>query len=224
MIHYRGTEKMMRRMKDEVTKTKTAYAALQAEVDAGRGRSSTEPRRGVNGRSTPSDDSHDHIRGQLIDAQKQNQRLINDNKDLRQRIEMLEKDLDIMKDNFVISQREFDERQTRVEELELEMEGLNATLAVYREGSGTNSLEQLTVDNTNLKRENEELSHKIHLLLEVDQPLKRPSSMSSSENFEHLSNELDGWQRQLASSFGARRPLSGFESQPLGHERTRSRS
>ncbi|OJA16234.1 hypothetical protein AZE42_00038 [Rhizopogon vesiculosus] len=223
-VHYvKGTEKMMRRMKDEVTKTKTAYAALQAEVDAGRGRSSTELRR-VNGRSTPSDDSHDHLRGQLIDAEKQNQRLINDNKDLRQRMETLEKDLDIMKDNFVISQREFDERQTRVEELELEIEGLNATLAVYREGSGTSLLEQLTVENTNLKRDNEELSHKIHLLLEDDQPLKRPSSMSSSENFEHLSNELDGWQRQLASSFGTRRPLSDFESQPLGHERARSRS
>lgn len=209
-------------MKDEVTRTKTAYAALQAEVDAGRGRSSTEPRR-VNGRSTPSDDGQDHLRSQLMDAQKQNQRLINDNKDLRQRMEMLEKDLDIMKDSFVISQREFDERQTRVEELELEIERLNATLAVYREGSDASLLEQLNVENTNLKRENEELSHKIHILLEVDQPLKRPSSMSSSENFEHLSNELDGLQRQLASSFGTRRPLSDFES-TLGHERVQSRS
>lgn len=217
---------MMRRMKDEVTRTKTAYASLQAELDTVRGRSSTEPRRGVNGRSTPSDDNHEHLRGQLIDAQKQSQRLINDNKDLRQRMETLEKDLDIMKDNFVISQREFDERQTRVEELELEIERMNATLAVYREGSGASLLEQLTVENTNLKRENEQLSHKIHLLLEVDQPLKRPSSMTSSENFEHLSNELDDWQRQMASSFGARRPLSDFESPShlVGHERTRSRS
>ncbi|KAG2120686.1 uncharacterized protein F5147DRAFT_563267 [Suillus discolor] len=226
-VHYvKGTEKMMRRMKDEVTRTKTAYASLQAELDTVRGRSSTEPRRGVNGRSTPSDDNHEHLRGQLIDAQKQSQRLINDNKDLRQRMETLEKDLDIMKDNFVISQREFDERQTRVEELELEIERMNATLAVYREGSGASLLEQLTVENTNLKRENEQLSHKIHLLLEVDQPLKRPSSMTSSENFEHLSNELDDWQRQMASSFGARRPLSDFESPShlVGHERTRSRS
>lgn len=226
-VHYvKGTEKMMRRMKDEVTRTKTAYASLQSELDTVRGRSSTEPRRGVNGRNTPSDDSHDHLRGQLIDAQKQSQRLIGDNKDLRQRMETLEKDLDIMKDNFVISQREFDERQTRVEELELELERMNATLAVYREGSGASLLEQLTVENTNLKRENEQLSHKIHLLLEVDQPLKRPSSMTSSENFEHLSNELDDWQRQMASSFGARRPLSDFESPShlIGHERTRSRS
>ncbi|KAG1908289.1 uncharacterized protein F5891DRAFT_1272938 [Suillus fuscotomentosus] len=226
-VHYvKGTEKMMRRMKDEVTRTKTAYASLQAELDTVRGRSSTEPRRGVNGRSTPSDDNHEHLRGQLIDAQKQSSRLINDNKDLRQRMETLEKDLDIMKDNFVISQREFDERQTRVEELELELERMNATLAVYREGSGASLLEQLTVENTNLKRENEQLSHKIHLLLEVDQPLKRPSSMTSSENFEHLSNELDDWQRQMASSFGARRPLSDLESPShlVGHERTRSRS
>jgi chromosome segregation ATPase len=226
-VHYvKGTEKMMRRMKDEVTRTKTACASLQAELDTVRGRSSTEPRRGVNGRSTPSDDNHEHLRGQLIDAQKQSQRLINDNKDLRQRMETLEKDLDIMKDNFVISQREFDERQTRVEELELEIERMNATLAVYREGSGASLLEQLTVENTNLKRDNEQLSHKIHLLLEVDQPLKRPSSMTSSENFEHLSNELDDWQRQMASSFGARRPLSDFESPShlVGHERTRSRS
>ncbi|KAG1757769.1 hypothetical protein EDB19DRAFT_1891465 [Suillus lakei] len=197
------------KMKDEVTRTKTAYASLQAELDGVQGRSSTEPRRGVNGRGTPSDDNHDLLRGQLIDAQKQSQRLINDNKDLRQRMETLEKDLDIMKDNFVHSQREFDERQTRVEELD-----------------GASLLEQLTVENTNLKRENEQLSHKIHLLLEVDQPLNRPSSMTSSENFEHLSNELDDWQRQMANSFNARRPLSDFESPShlIGHERTRSRS
>ncbi|KAH7914794.1 hypothetical protein BJ138DRAFT_1143277 [Hygrophoropsis aurantiaca] len=230
-VHYvKGTEKMMRRMKDELTKQKAANSTLQADLDAARGRSSTEPNsrnRGVNGRSTP-DDGHEHFRAQLVEAQKQTQRLNGENKDLRLRIESLEKDLEIMKDNLVLSQRESDDRLARVEELEHDVERLNATLVVYRGGSDATTLEQITNENTNLKRENEQLSHKIHLLLEVDQPSyshNRPPSMSSSENFEHLSNELDDWQRQLASSMSTRRPLSDFDSQPhLGHERSRSRS
>ncbi|KIJ21929.1 hypothetical protein PAXINDRAFT_165264 [Paxillus involutus ATCC 200175] len=227
-VHYvKGTEKMMRKMKDELTKQKTANSTLQAELDGTRGRSSTEPgsRARVNGRSTPSDDSHDLLRSQLIDAQKQSQRLTSENKDLCQRIELLEKDLTSMRENLVVSQRESDDRYSRVEELEHEVERLNATLTIYRKGSDETAVEQLTQENTNLKRENEQLSHKIHLLLEVDQPsFNRPSSMSSSENFEHLSNELDDWQRQLASSMSTRRPMSDFESSPLGHIRAGSRS
>ncbi|KIJ65005.1 hypothetical protein HYDPIDRAFT_27741 [Hydnomerulius pinastri MD-312] len=227
-VHYvKGTEKMMRRMKDELTKQKTANSTLQSELDAARGRSSTEPgsRARANGRSTPSDDSHDLLRTQLVDAQKQSQRMTTENKDLRQRIESLEKDLASMRENLIISQRESDDRYSRVEELEHEVERLNATLTIYRQGSDETAVEQLTQENTNLKRENEQLSHKIHLLLEVDQPsFNRPSSMSSSENFEHLSNELDDWQRQLASSMSTRRPLSDFESSPLAHGRVGSRS
>lgn len=226
-VHYlKGTEKMMRRMKDELTKQKAANSTLQAELDAARGRSSTEPgsRARVNGRTTPSDDSHD-LRSQLSEAQQYSQRLSTENKELRQRIELLEKDLVSMRESFMMSQRESDDRYSRVEELEHEIERLNATLAIYRKGSDETAVEQLTMENTNLKRENEQLSHKIHLLLEVDQPpFNRPSSMSSSENFEHLSNELDDWQRQLASSMSTRRPLSGIESPPHGHSRINSRS
>jgi chromosome segregation ATPase len=227
-VHYvKGTEKMMRRMKEELTKQKTANSTLQAEFDAARGRSSTEPgsRARVNGRITPSDDNHDLLNSQLIDAQKQSQRLMSENQDLRQRIESLEKDLVSMRESLILSQRESDDRYSRVEELEHEVERLNATLTIYRKGSDETAVEQLTKENTNLKRENDQLSHKIHILLEVDQPsFNRPSSMSSSENFEHLSNELDGWQRQLASSMSTRRPLSDAEPSPLAHIRAGSRS
>ncbi|KAH7885957.1 hypothetical protein F5I97DRAFT_1808782 [Phlebopus sp. FC_14] len=227
-VHYvKGTEKMMRRMKDELTKQKAANSTLQIELEAARGRSSTESGSGtrINGRSTPSDDNHDALRIQLIDAQKQSQLLNAENKDLRQRLESLEKELASMKETLFICRRESDDRYSRVEELEHEVERLNATLTIYRKGSDETAVEQLTQENTNLKRENEQLSHKIHLLLEVDQPsFNRPSSMSSSENFEHLSNELDDWQRQLASSMSTRRPMSDFESPPLGHGRAGSRS
>lgn len=217
----------MRRMKEELTKQKTANSALQADIDSARGRSSVESgsRTRVNGTSTPSDDGHDLLRSQLVEAQKQSKRLTNENTDLCQRIEALEKDLVSMKENLMASQRESDDRYSRVEELKHEVEKLNATLTIYRKGSDESAVEQLTQENTNLKRENEQLSHKIHLLLEVDQPsFNRPSSMSSSENFEHLSNELDDWQRQLASSMSMRRPMSDFESSPLGHARLGSRS
>ncbi|KAL4069765.1 hypothetical protein V8B97DRAFT_1872338 [Scleroderma yunnanense] len=226
-VHYvKGTEKMMRRMKEELTKQKATNAGLQAELEASRTRSSTEPgqRARVNGRSTPSDDSHD-LRGQILEAQQHSQHLLTENKELRQRIEVLEKDLASMRESLVLSQQESDDRFSRVQDLEHEVEELTATLAIYREGSDETAIEQLTKENTTLRRENKQLSHKIHLLLEVDQPsFNRPSSMSSSENFEHLSNELDDWQRQLASSMSTRRPMSGVESPLHGHGRVGSRS
>lgn len=235
----RGTEKMMRKMKDELTKQKALNSTIQSELDRS---SSTEPGsriRGINGRGTPSsDDNHEILRNQLSDAQRQVQRLNGDNRELRLRIDTLEQDLEHMRENVIASQRESDERLSRIEEIEQDVERLQNSLVIARGGQDETIFEQLSNENTSLKRENEQLSHKIGLLLEVDQPTfghgrpisgisERRLSTSSSENamaFEHLSSELDDWQRQLASSMSTRRPINEFESSPLGHDRTRSRS
>ncbi|OCH94736.1 hypothetical protein OBBRIDRAFT_747046 [Obba rivulosa] len=233
-VHYvKGTEKMMRKMKDELTKQKALNQSMQSELDRG---SNTEPGsriRAVNGRNTPSDDGQE-LRNQLQDAQRQVQRLNGDNRDLRSRIDSLEGDLEHMRDNLIASQRESDERILRIEEFEQEVERLQKSLEIAR-GHDETLLERLSNENTSLKRENEQLSHKIGLLLEVDQPAfghgrpisgvsERRVSTSSSVAFEHLSSELDDWQRQLASSMSNRR-ISDYDTTQLsGHERARSRS
>ena len=131
----------------------TAWCLREVELDASRGRSSTDPgSRRVNGRSTPSDDSHD-FRAQLLEAQQYSQHLLMENKELHQRIETLEKDLASMRDTLIVCQRESDDRYLRVEELEQEVERLTATLTIYRKGSDETAMEQLTKQNTNLKRE-----------------------------------------------------------------------
>ncbi|RPD82328.1 hypothetical protein L226DRAFT_556194 [Lentinus tigrinus ALCF2SS1-7] len=236
-VHYvKATEKTMRKMKDELSKQKTLNQSMQAEMDRG---SPSMRLRGLNGRGTPSsDDSNEFLRNQLQDAQRQVQRLNSDNKDLRSRIDTLEQDLEHMRDNVIASQRESDERLSRIEELEQDVERLQNSLVIARGGHEESLLEQLSSENTTLKRENEQLSHKIELLLAVDQPAfghgrpvsgfsERRASTSSSENamaFEHLSSELDDWQRQLASSMSNRRPILDYDSPSLGHERARSRS
>ncbi|KAL0951449.1 hypothetical protein HGRIS_008138 [Hohenbuehelia grisea] len=238
-VHYvKGTEKMMRKMREEHAKQKKVNTELQAEVEAARsGVKTPEPLsriRGVNGRSTPSS-GDDDARAQLLDSQRQVQRLQTENKDLRSRLDSLEKDLETLRENLIASQRESDDRLSQIEELQHEVERLQASLVVTRGGHDETVLEKLSGENTTLRRENEQLSHKIGLLLEVDQPSfgqgrplsGRRASTSSSENalaFEHLSSELDDWQRQLASSMSNRRPMSDFnDSEPIsGYERTRS--
>ena len=228
----------MRKMKDELTKQKTLNQSMQAEIDRG---SPSMRLRGLNGRGTPSsDEGNEFLRNQLQDAQGQVRRLNADNKELRSRIDSLEQDLEHMRDNVIQSQRESDERLSRIEELEQDVERLQNSLVIARGGHDETLLEQLSNENTNLKRENDQLSHKIELLLAVDQPAfghgrpisgisvsERRASTSSSENamaFEHLSSELDDWQRQLASSMSTRRPVLDYDSPSLGHERARSRS
>jgi chromosome segregation ATPase len=229
---------MMRKMKDELAKQKAANANLQAELEsAPAGPSSSDPRtRGLNGRNTPSSEDSLEFRTQLNEAQRQAQRLRSENQELRQRLDSLEKEVKSLEDSLVASQRESDERLARVEDLEQDVERLQGSLVITRGGHDETLLEKLSNENATLRQDNEQLQHKIGLLLEVDQPgygarpistALRPVSTSSSENaiaFENLSSEFDDWQRQLVSSISTRRPLSEFDSLDPGHERTRSRS
>ncbi|KAG6821366.1 hypothetical protein H0H93_014163 [Arthromyces matolae] len=231
-VHYvKGTEKMMRKMKEEMEKSKTLAATLQAEID---GKVTPDGASRVNGRTTPSA-QEEALRTKLVESQKQSTRLQNENKDLRQRLDSLEKDLELIRDNLVASERQSDDRFSQIEELQHEVDRLQSSLIIARGGHEETILDKLSSENASLRRENEQLSHKIGLLLEVDQPSfgqVRPisgvsaqrASTSSSENalaFEHLSNELDDWQRHLASSMNHRRPLSDFDSNPVA-ERARS--
>ncbi|KZO92776.1 hypothetical protein CALVIDRAFT_584906 [Calocera viscosa TUFC12733] len=230
-VHYvKGTEKMLRRLKDQVAKEKSISATLQAELDTSRGVSGSVAgarTRAANGRSTPLSDTdgghNENMKVQLLEAQRTMHRIANENQDLQRRLEALQLELDQYRDRLVASQRESDNRLSQIEELEAETERLEASLQVARGGNDETLAEQLTRQNTTLKRENDMLHHKIGLLLDDhtyanagDRPLSTSShqdSASSSENamaLESLSHELDDWQRRLAS-----RPLSNdFEADP----------
>lgn len=227
--YLKGTEKMMHRMREELNKQRKTNAVLQSEVDKLRGGKPSDPRvRNVNGRGTPSTED-EGTRSHLVDAQRQVQRLSNENKELRLRLENLEKELELLRDNLLASQQEADDRFNQVEVLQQDIERLQQSLEIARGGPNETLLEKLHNENSTLRHENDQLSHKIGLLLEAEpaypgRPMSGRMSTTSSENaiaFEHLSSELDDWQRQLASSMSNRRPLSDFEA-PLPTERTRS--
>jgi chromosome segregation ATPase len=216
----------MRRMKDELTRQKNLNTQVQVELDVARGKSS----RGINGRSTPSDEGSQ----QLVESQKQVRHLHEENQDLRRRLDTLQKELELLRNALAEARKEADNRSNQLEDLRREIIQLQSSLQVARAGRDETLLEKLSGENANLKRENEQLSHKIGLLLDVDntsfsqRPLSnvsaRPISTSSSENalaFENLSHELEDWQRQLASSMSNRRPLSEIESNPVA-DRARS--
>ena len=118
----------MRRMKDEVNRQKSLNANLQSELETrgGPGSENNSRLRGVNGRNTPLSEDGLDLRVQLSDAQRQNQRLTSENRDLRRRMESLEQEIENLRNNLVASQREADERLSHVEDLEQVIERLES--------------------------------------------------------------------------------------------------
>lgn len=202
---------MLLRMKEELARQKAANSSLQSEVDASRGIEGGSRSRNVNGRGTPlSEDSHDApIRPQILEIQRQNQRLIAENQDLRRRFDSLDHDLELMRESLLSSQQEAEAKAMELERLETEVEHLEESLSLARQAHDSSFVDRLGTENSLLQRKNAELSKKIELLLEVDQagfdrnrPMSNLSDHSSERvgDFETFYTELDDWHRKLAGS------------------------
>ena len=229
---------MLRRMKDELTKQKSLNMTLQSELDSSRGINGTEAgsrTRSANGRNTPGSDD-EHLRSQLIEAQRHAQRLSMENQDLGRRLEALHSEIEELRDTLVATQRSSDAQVHHAQDLQAEVDRLENALRLTR-GGNDDTLVQVAEENSTLRSENKVLTDRINVLLEqMDQTgysgnghrastlsARRPSH-SSSENavaFETLSNELDDWQRQLGSSASSHRPLSEYDD--LLHEQQTAR-
>jgi len=217
-------------MKDELTKQKSLNSTLQSELDSSRGVNGSEAgsrTRNANGRNTPLSDD-DGFRNQLSEAQRLTQRLTLENQDLHRRLDDLQAEIEELRDSLSAAQRTAELRLHDAEDLQAEVDRLENSLKLAG-GSNNGTLVQIANENSALKAENKMLTDKINLLLEVDQPGYGGSnhrdstisagraSHSSSENamaFESLSNELDDWQRRLASSRGSNRPSSEYDDPP----------
>jgi len=186
--------------------------------------------RDLNGRATPTGDDG-ALRAQLGEVQRVNQKLQTESQEWRRRADSSKREVELLQANLVSAQRDAEDRAMEIEKLEADIEQLEQTIAHTHQANDGTSLDQLRAENADLHRKNEELSKKIEILLEVDQaeygrgrPLSdvsdRRLSRSSSDNaraFESFSNELDDWQRNLASGVGHGIPQRQADGHPNSH-------
>ncbi|KAG8832178.1 Negative regulator of mitotic exit [Serendipita sp. 399] len=217
----KGTEKMLKKMKEELSKQKGLNASLQAELEGVRSGSEAGSRiRPLNGRATPlSDEGQEvNLRPQLVESQRQTQRLAAENGELHRRLEQLQGDLDRLRSGLDEIQHESVERLNRIEQLEDENAHLEKSLNVARGGKSDVVPEQLHRENITLRRENEQLSQRIQLLLDVNRhpgsqsPNLRASdaSLDANMNVDSMSSQLDDWQRRYNTN-SANRPISDYD-------------
>ncbi|KAJ1301808.1 hypothetical protein OPQ81_009036 [Rhizoctonia solani] len=234
--YVKGTEKMMRRMKEDYAKSKALNEKLQADLDSLRGITSSEAgsrTRGATGRNTPlSDEGHDSMRTQLVESQRSLQRLTADRNELKRQLEALQRDLGQSREDLVIAQNEASERELQIEELETKIEHLERSLTLARNGSDETVVERLTNENAALRREKDLLSHKVHILLDdqggyaEDRPVSGIShreSQASTENGMTQFDSFEDWQQRINSRASTTRE-SDYEpsTSHLPHDRTRS--
>ncbi|WVQ73192.1 hypothetical protein IAR50_002757 [Cryptococcus sp. DSM 104548] len=107
--YVKGTEKMLKRMKDELNKQKATNATIQTELDHLRGRSS------VSGRSTPSSMLESDVQRRFSTLQTQHQKL--------------QEDFSASQDVLSARNREADLLRMRLDEAERDLESLREDLA-----------------------------------------------------------------------------------------------
>lgn len=218
----KGTEKMLRKMKEELAKQKGLNASLQSELEGVRSGSEGGSRaRPPNGRVTPlSDDGQEGIlRAQLVEAQRQTQRLTAENHDLHRRLDLLQGDLERLRRELDNLQHEADSRLSRIEMLEDENERLESSMSGNRQGNHDATADQLQRENNSLRREIEQLSQRIALLLDVEHPgshdtnqRESDSSMDPNLNMESISSQMDDWQRRYGTGNSSNtRPISDYD-------------
>jgi chromosome segregation ATPase len=229
---------MMRRMKEDYSKSKALNEKLQSELDASRGITSSEAgsrTRGATGRNTPqSDEGHDSLRGQLVDTQRSLQRLTTDRNELRRQLEALQRDLEQSREDLIVVQNESSEREVQIEEMEAKIDELQHSLGLARNGSDETVVERLTNENAALRREKDLLSHKVHILLD-DQGgygaegrpisgISRQESQTSTENGMTQFDSFEDWQQRVNSRTSTNHRDSEYEpsTSRAPHERTRS--
>ncbi|OCF30994.1 hypothetical protein I316_07401 [Kwoniella heveanensis BCC8398] len=115
--YVKGTEKMLKRMKDELNKQKATNATLQTELDNVRGQPGSRTR-DLSGRSTPSS-SEGELQRKLSTLQHQHQKL--------------QEDFNASQDVLNARNREVELLRMRVEETERECEGLREDLEQARQ-------------------------------------------------------------------------------------------
>ncbi|BEJ17140.1 hypothetical protein CspHIS471_0605410 [Cutaneotrichosporon sp. HIS471] len=109
--YVKGTEKMLKRMKDELNKQKATNTTLLSDLDGMRGRAGSPPTRGLSGRTTPSD-------GELMRKVQT----------LQNQYAALQAELEASQDTLNARNREWELLRTRVEENERESERENEAL------------------------------------------------------------------------------------------------
>lgn len=185
---------MLRRMKEDVNKHKTANVNLQNELDAIRGTNGSEAgsrTRDANGRNTPGLDeaTPDSLRIKLADTQRQLtslSRVSLENQTLLASMESLMAEHEELKEAY---SQDLDAANETVGSLEKEVERLKVLSA------GVQDLKRLQLDIADLKSENEQLQQKVRILLDAqeDHPptLHRPRSGLSHYDTEDDLDEED---------------------------------
>ncbi|ORY28504.1 hypothetical protein BCR39DRAFT_535012 [Naematelia encephala] len=179
--YVKGTEKMLKRMKDELNKQKSANSSLQTEIDGLRGRSSTEPgarTRDASGRAAPS--SNEAELSRRLDK-------------LQNQHNAIQAELGASRDVLVAREREVDVLRMRCEEAEREVEVLRADLEEAKHR--INTLLDMNQSGVQLGSEDEsdEMQH------------RRGSNASSEEAsmaFDNFSKKLEQWKRTRSPQAG----------------------
>lgn len=157
--YVKATEKMLRRMKDDLTKQKSANTVLQAELDILRGTNSSEAgsrTRDANGRNTPVLDD-DSLRAKLLDAQRQVvalSKLSSDHQSLTADHATLKEEHGRLKE---VYSQDLDEANNRIDQLQAEVDRLGQLSA------GAGDVKRLEAEYEDLKTENEDLQRKIRV-------------------------------------------------------------